>query len=303
MRLPLRLASLLCLVVSATAVSVAGAQELSGGRPTSAPQQITRIEATVAPHTTEAAPQPLGFESEVTCFGFLGSSNEQFIASIIGAQERADQDDFTVANLVYLDAGADRGIKPGDEFWIVTAGDTVIHPYSGREMGRFYDYRGRGKVLCVEARTATVQITHACSEIPIGSFLKAYDPVPIPLGRKTAPAVACDPPSGKPKGRIVYARDGVYQVSSDTDVLIDLGLAEGLEPGDFLTIYRYASGFDYGIRPVGSYWVNVPPPPGVQIPRTYLGEMAILYVGDRWAVARVNDSTRLIEIGDQVEVK
>jgi hypothetical protein len=303
MRLPVRLASLFCLVVFAAGLCPAGAQELSGGRPSQAPVQITRIEATVAPHTTEAAPQPLGFESEVTCFGFLGSSKEQFIATVIGAQERADQEDFTVANLVYLDAGADRGIKPGDEFWIVTPGDTVIHPYSGREMGRFYEYRGRGKVLCIEARTATVKITEACSEIPMGSFLKAYEPVPIPLGRKSAPAVACDPPSGNPKGRIVYARDGVYQVGADTDVLIDLGLAEGLEPGDFLTIFRYASGFDYGIRPVGSYWVNVPPPPGVEIPRTYLGEMAILYVGDRWAVARVSDSVRLIEIGDQVEVK
>jgi hypothetical protein len=303
MRLPVRLASLLCLSVVAAGVRPARAQELSGGRPTQPSQQITRVEATVAPHTTEAAPQPLGFESEVSCFGFLGSSNERFIASIIGAQERADQDDYTQFNLVYLDAGADRGIKPGDEFWIVTPGDTVIHPYSGREMGRFYEYRGRGKVLCVEARTATVQITHACSEIPMGSFLKAYDPVPIPLGRKTPQAVACDPPSGNAKGRIVYARDGVYQVSADTDVLLDVGMAEGLEPGDFLTIFRYASGFDYGIRPVGSYWVNVPPPVGVEIPRTYLGEMAILYVGDRWAVARVNESTRLIEIGDQVELK
>jgi hypothetical protein len=46
-----------------------------------------------------------------------------------------------------------------------------------------------------------------------------------------------------------------------------------------------------------------PPPPGVSIPRTYLGDLAILYVGDRWAAARVIDSSRLIEIGDQIEVK
>jgi hypothetical protein len=41
----------------------------------------------------------------------------------------------------------------------------------------------------------------------------------------------------------------------------------------------------------------------VSIPRTYVGDLAILYVGDRWAAARVIDSSRLIEIGDQVEVK
>jgi hypothetical protein len=41
----------------------------------------------------------------------------------------------------------------------------------------------------------------------------------------------------------------------------------------------------------------------VQIPRTYLGEMAILSVGDRWATARVTDANRLIEVGDEVELK
>jgi hypothetical protein len=41
----------------------------------------------------------------------------------------------------------------------------------------------------------------------------------------------------------------------------------------------------------------------VEIPRTYLGEIAILSVGDRWAIGRVTDSYRLIEVGDEVELK
>jgi len=266
------------------------------------PQAITRIEAT-APQTTEAAPQPLGSEAEVACFGYLGASNEGFAAEVIGAQEVSEQTDFTTNNLLYLDAGADRGLKPGDEFWIVTPGDEVLHPASGKDLGRFYDYRGRAVVLCVEAHTATVRVTHACTDIPMGSFLKPYEPIPIPLGRKSPAAVACDPPSGKAKGRIVYTRDAVYQIGTDTDVLVDLGLAQGLQPGDFLTIYRYNYGFEYGIKPQGTYWVNLPPPEGVSIPRTYLGELAILSVGDRWATARVTDANRLIEVGDEVELK
>lgn len=86
-------------------------------------------------------------------------------------------------------------------------------------------------------------------------------------------------------------------------VMVDLGAGDGLQPGDFLTVYRYSQGVEYGIRPVGTYWVNLPPPPGVSIPRTYLGEAAVLYVGDRWAVARLTDSFRLIEVGDEVELK
>jgi hypothetical protein len=204
---------------------------------------------------------------------------------------------------LYLDAGYDRGLKVGDEFWIVTPGDLIYHPISSAVMGRFYQYRGRAIVTCIEGRTAIVRVTLACTDIPMGSFLKAYDPVPIPLGRRQPSCVMCDPPSGKAHGRIVMSRDGVVAIGTGTDVLIDLGMAEGLQPGDQLSIFRYASGSDYGLRPQGSYWMYKPPAPGVSVPRTYLGDLAILYIGDRWAMARVIDSSRLIEIGDQVELK
>lgn len=305
MRLPFRLAfapGVLVLSAGVAAAQQPQKPELAGGGLVQAPPEITRIEPS-APQTTEAAPQPLGYESEVLCFGFLGSDNETFLAQVIGAENSAEQTDFTTPNLLYLDAGYDRGIKPGDEYWLVVPGDEVIHPLSGQPMGRWYQYHGRAVVLCVQGRTAIVQVTLACSDIPMGSFIKAYEPVPIPLGRKAPAPTACDPPTGKATGRIVYTRDGVVAIGADTDVLIDLGVAQGIEPGDQLTIFRYASGAEYGIRPQGTYWVYKPPPSGVEVPRTYLGEMAILYVGDRWAVARVTQSSRLIEVGDEVEVK
>jgi len=133
--------------------------------------------------------------------------------------------------------------------------------------------------------------------------LKKFEPIPIPLARKTPPAQHGDPPSGKARGHIVYTRDGVVALGTGNTVMIDLGVADGVATGDFLTIYRYSSGREYGIRPVGAYWVNLPPPPGVFIPRTYLGEAAVLTVGDRWAVVRLSDANRLIEVGDEVELK
>ena len=304
MRLPVRFAGPLALLLTTGAATLLAQQapELSGGGLAQAPRGITRIEA-IAPPTTEAAPQPLGYEDEVACFGYIGPADEKFAAKVIGAENVAEQEDFTTYNLLYLDGGYDRGMKPGDEFWIVTPGDIVYHPITSALMGRFYQYRGRAIVVCIEGRTATVRVAMACSDIPMGSFLKPYEPVPIPLGRRLPSAAFCDQPNGKPHGRIVMSRDGVFAIGGGTDVFIDLGLAEGLQPGDQLSIFRYASGSDYGLRPQGSYWMYKPPPPGVTVPRTLLGDLAILYVGDRWAVARVMDSHRLIEIGDQVELK
>src|SRR5262245_50823319 len=307
MRLPVRLSGRIGLLAVSAGVAAAGAlaqqPELQGGGLAPAPPQITRADTLPAVGTTEGAPQPFGYESEVVCFGYIGSDNEGFIAQVIGAENSAEQTDFTEHNLLYLDAGHDRGIKPGDEFWIVTPADEVLHPMTGQAMGRFYQYRGRATTVCIEGRTATVQVSVACTDIPMGSFLKPYEPVPIPLGRRDPACKPCDPPTGKATGRIVYTRDGVIALGNDSDVLIDLGLAEGIQPGDQLSIFRYATGADYGIRPQGSYWVYTPPPAGVEIPRTYLGDMAILYVGDRWAMGRIIDSRRLIEVGDQVELK
>jgi len=249
------------------------------------------------------APQPLGFESDLNCFGYVGEPRESFAATVIGAENLAEQTDFTTSDLLYINAGYDRGFKVGDEFWVITPEQIVVHPTTGKDLGRFYQYRGRGVLDSVEGRTATFRVTNACTDIPMGSFLKPFEPIPIPLARKTAPAVPGDPPSGKAKGRIVYTRDGIVAVGADHTVIVDLGMADGVEAGDFLTIFRYAAGVEYGIRPVGAYWVHLPPPAGVVVPRTYLGEIGILEVGDRWAIGRITDSYRMISVGDEVELK
>ncbi len=267
------------------------------------PSTVTRAEEPQRPLTTETAPQPVGFESDIYCFGYLGGLSEAFPVRVTGAENVAEQTDFITDDFLYISGGVDKGLKAGDEFWIVTPEQEVFHPVTGRSMGRLYQYRGRAVVHSVEARAGIVRLTSACTDIPIGSYLKPFEPLPIPLARKSPPAVLGDPPSGKPKGRIVFTKDGVVALGTGDVVIIDLGAASGLSPGDFLTIFRYAGAEEFGVRPIGSYWVNLPPAAGVTVPRTYLGEAAILFVGDRWAIARLTDTSRLIQVGDEVELK
>lgn len=266
------------------------------------PTQSITVREQPAQATTESGPQPLGFESDVHCFGYLGETSEKFVAQVVSAESVAEQIDYTTSDLLYVNGGHDRGLKIGDEFWLVTPEATVTHPHTGKDLGRFHQFRGRGVVETLEGRTASLRVTSSCTDIPMGAFLKPFEPIPIPLARKTPPAVAGDPPSGKAKGRIVFTRDGIVAVGADHTVIVDLGVAHGVEPGDFLTVYRYSKGSD-DARPVGGYWVNVAPVAPGEVPRTYLGEIAILSVGDRWAVGRISDSYRLIEVGDEVELK
>ena len=262
---------------------------------------ITRIAPTVK--STESAPQPMGYESNVYCFGYLGPAREAFPFATVGAENLIEQNDFITGDLMYLNGGLDRDLKVGDEFWLVTEQEEIFHPVTNKSLGSFYQYRGRASVLSVQDRTATVRITASCGDVPLGSALKPFEPIPIPLARKTPAAVAGDPPSGKATGYIVRSIDGLVAIGSDSVILVDLGADHGVQPGDFLTMFRYAQGREFGIRPVGASWEMKKPAPGWEIPRTYLGEMAVLAVGDRWAVGRVTDSYRLIEVGDQVELK
>lgn len=310
MRLPSRILLVAALVsiagvVNAQAPSTPPPPAVGGKKTIVNPQahEVTKAPETAVPSSTENAPQALGYEADLYCFGYLGPLSESFAAQIHGAESLAEQVNYITDDLLYIDGGADRKLKIGDEFWLVTPEQEVFHPVTGKSIGRFYQFRGRAAVQNVEARTAIVRVTSSCTDIPMGTYLKPFEPIPIPLARKSPPAVAGDPPSGKVKGRVVFTQDGLVALGGGHVVMVDLGLANGLSAGDFVTVYRYAWGEQFGVTPVGSYWVNLPPPAGVSIPRTYLGEGAVLTVGDRWAVVRLTDSFRMIGVGDEVELK
>lgn len=267
------------------------------------PQSVSRAEEPPAMSTTESAPQAVGFESDVYCFGYLGDLSERFPVQVKGAESIAEQTDYVTDDYLYINGGSSKGLKVGDEFWLVTPEQEVLHPITAKSIGRLYQYRGRAVVTSLEPRTGIVRVTQSCTDIPMGAYLKPFEPVPIPLARKSPPAFRGDPPSGKAKGHVVFTRDGVVALGTGNVVILDLGSSEGVSPGDFLTVFRYSGSVEFGVRPIGSYWVNIPPPEGVVVPRTYLGEAAVLMVGERWAIARVTDSFRLIQVGDEVELK
>ncbi len=311
MRLPSRSSLVVSLAMTWSAVAFAqtakpaplGGAKL-GPETQNATPVVTRVEKPLhVPVTTDSAPQPIGFESDVYCFGYIGAPGEHFPLRVHGAENLFEQTDYITDDLLYVDGGYDAGLKVGDQYWIVTPEQDVIHPLTEKSIGRFYQYRGRAVVDSVEPRTAIVRITSACTDIPMFASLKRFEPIPIPLVRKGPMAKSGDLPSGKARGRIVFSRDGVVALGADQMVMVDLGAADGVQPGDFVTLFRYSSGREYGIKAMGTYWVTLPPPPGVSIPRTYLGEGAVLNVGDRWSVVRLTDSNRMLQVGDEVELK
>jgi hypothetical protein len=244
-----------------------------------------------------SAPQPMGAEADVNCFGYVGPENEAFVGSVVSGDAVYEQSAFSFQDVVYASNG---GIRAGDDYWLIAPRDEVFDIPGGEPLGRFTQYVGKAHALCVKDQVAILEITATCTDVPIGTMIKPFDPIPVPLARRTPLLTNCDPSSGKRVGTIVLSRDGVEELSNGTDIVIDIGADAGLSPGDFLTIFRYAVPHQFDIDFNGelrTYRADMVPA------RTVLGELAILTVGDRTATAQIISMTHAMEIGDLVEIK
>ncbi len=150
--------------------------------------------------------------------------------------------DLATGDVVYLDGGLVAGLDPGQVLEIVVPGELVRHPLDRRAVvGRYYDTRGRVRVLSVQEETAIGEILESCDAIRVGSELRLFEPKPVPLGRRTRmrplnfPA-SMDELADAPA--IVWSEDRVVSMGQGHLVYLDRGAAEDVLPGDVFTIYR-----------------------------------------------------------------
>ena len=244
----------------------------------------SRIERIVRAPQTVTGPIPIGVEADVYCSGYLGDPAEVFPGAVVSAEKEKNQTFFMQGDIVYLDIGERDGVQAGMEFTIVRPQQTVNKWGSDIEVvGRVYLTPARLRVICAQERSAIAEISYGCADTQIGDFVIPFEPVPVPLVRRTQVATMCDVPNGKVIGHIVETRDAVTPVGTDSVVFLDLGETDGLNPGDFLTVYR-PSGRAEGVR-------------------TILGEASILTTRARTAVAIITSMSDTMGVGDAVELK
>lgn len=245
-------------------------------------QQQPRIEEMGAVTSQPEGPTPIGTENDVYCVGWLGQPEEPMTGSITGADAMDNQTLFSQGDVVYLDVGTARGCLPGQEYWIVRP-DRLVYadPNEQDFVGRLYQTPGRLRVICAQEETAIAEITMSCTDSLLGDYILPFEPIPIPLVRRTRPLTSCDPPNGKPIGLIVEVKDYATPIATQSVVFLNMGEAEGLAPGDFLTVFRERSG---GVR-------------------TLLGELSILTTRTRTATAIVTAMHDNMRVGDSVEPK
>ncbi len=239
-------------------------------------------------------PIPLATEADVYCFGYIGDPNEPMPNSIMGWEDSEMRYEpgavnqtisGSVGDLVLIKGGTSSGLVAGETYIVVEKGELVNHPGKRTQVvGRQYEYSGQVKVLCADDHSARGIITQSCADVHVGARLKPLPQIPIPLARIPNMPAFCDPSSGKARGYIVSAQGG-WDTALGEGLLVEvnLGQADQIQPGDFLTVYREGFG----------------PKQGYQV----LGEVGILTTNTHTATGKIVAMRYSMKIGDKVEIR
>jgi hypothetical protein len=228
-------------------------------------------------------PHPLGSSADVYCFAKLVRDEGSFQFTIASAENILTQEQFSEGDVVYIDGGVEQGVQAGDRFFVQKRHRRLRHPISNSDLGVVYNSVGQIKVLCAQENTSIAEITYACDPVSIGDKLEPFSPIPVPLVIDPDRTDRCDVPNGKPVGYITYNRDDQTDIGTNWLVFVDLGMADGLYPGSFATVFRD--------NPVDG------------MPRLILGEIGILTVEESYATALVTYATQPLAVGNRVEIK
>lgn len=317
---------LFCAIGTASASAQTGDGQAQG-------RQIERSAS--APSRTPAAR-----ESESRCGGFIEQTPQAASGQLVGAYTEREERLFSQGDYVYIDAGAQSGVREGQEFTVVRPRGRFSSKFSKKgNLGVYTQEVGRVRVVRVRDRVSVVEVLRSCTDLLLGDLLRPYAPVDVPPARAAGVLDLFAEPTGKQTGRIVLARDGRETLARDDVVFIDLGREDNIKVGDYLTVYRpenhgtiahyggeiasnarrnfgsnefKGGGFSNQSQRVkdvnGSKYGTTLKSPEIKhkrppIPRMVVGELVVLRVEGRTATAVITRVSKEVHTGDAVEVQ
>ena len=216
-------------------------------------------------------------EQSIACAGYVGDHDNRDMR-ILESEQGADvQATYATGDVLYLNRGSRDGVSAGDRFYIQRREST---PFD--QVGHRVVRTGALVVLAVQEKSAMAEVTHACMDVQVGDYLLPFEPIPVPLLPRQAPANRLTPESGQMRGKIVASIEGITTLGAGYLVSIDLGEEDGVVPGNIMTVFRY-------VHP--------------DAPRRVLGELAVLTVQEENATAKILNSYDFMVVGDLVELK
>ncbi len=211
-------------------------------------------------------------------------------AFTITANKREDRQNLGDGEEVYLNGGANQGVKVGDRFLILkTVIRRLMHPTIARKnLGDVIQQVGVVRVVTAQPDGSVAVIERCLDSVEVGDHLvKFVEPANIPARLRTDLSepvkVAAD------AGVLVYSKDDKLSSSGGDMIIIDKGANDGLKVGDVLLAARVR------YFPVGSDEQRKPP---TESTTYYLGQALVVRTDPQTATCRVLRSTEELISGD-----
>jgi hypothetical protein len=263
-------------------------------------------------------------ESDLYCTGVATDQPVPADTYLISGENSAYKNTFQQGDHVYINRGADQGVKVGDLFevmrpvsdpmrdtWFKVQAQSWFKWQSQLTyaMGTMYADIGQVRVIRAQAKTSIAELKLTCDLMQRGDIVR-------PLTARPAPAYHAAkfdpfaPPSGKKTAMIVTTKNYGQVAGSGTIVFVNLGSAQGVQVGDYFRVFRYQGTrsdaiyqvrdtaykvYGYGSTPVAYQWDN--------LPRQVLGEGLVLRTGPNSATVLLTIAREEIYGGDYVELE
>ncbi|MFI5105261.1 MAG: hypothetical protein ACHP79_10090, partial [Terriglobales bacterium] len=255
--------------------------------------------------------------SDMYCSGYITTEKVPDKLFVAAGHNSPDQSRFAGASDVIFIHG--QGMKEGDRFQIIRHVKDTNHYeiYQGqrsavRNAGEPYFEMAIVRVTDVQKDTAIASFELSCADVMPGD-------IAVPLVERETPPfrrVSLDrytPPSGKPQGRIIMAKEFDSFLGSKYKAYLNIGADKGLKPGDYLRATRTYSytyrDFEAGLSLKASEYEDtqvhaqkLPKSDVSSLPRRTLGDMIVLQVHPKSATAMVLTALEDIHVGDGVEL-
>ena len=255
-------------------------------------------------------------EADVYCSGVATDQAVPADTYLISGENSSYMTAFAQGDNVYINRGAEQGVKVGDEFEVVRPVHDMVkikwfkwQSQLARAMGTMYADIGRVRVVNVQAKTSIAEVRLTCDVMQRGDIVRpfAVRPAPAYHNAKFDPFA---PPSGKKTAMVVTTKNFGQVSGTGAMVFVNLGSSQGVQVGDYFRVFRYQGTrnetayqirgtaykvYGFGSTPIAYQWNNVP--------RQVLGEGIVLRTGPNSATVLLTTARQEIFDGDYVELE
>jgi hypothetical protein len=298
--------------------------------------QVQQISAT---SDLQKRPMPIAERNNLYCAGYVQTSPIKPSMEIVGGHEEQDQYMYSQNNVVYINAGENKGLKQGDILSVFRPRGKVSSKFSKKgNLGFYVQEVGALELIRVKNETSIARVKTSCDNFLLGDLVEPTQARTSPMFRDRPALDRYADPSGKAVGRLFMARDGMEMVTRDQIVYVDLGAEDNVKEGDVLTVFRplgkgnlfmpadnetvaaSSYGFESDSYKGGQFSNQAPRRTGDQAGgrtesqgnakdkrasglRKVVGELVVLNVKERTATAVVVRTGQEIHTGDFVEIQ